>query len=47
MMNNYKIFIVNSFYDEASKQQINLIANNLGCDFLNIEKPCKKKFEKC
>lgn len=34
---NYKIIIINSFYDEESKIQFEKIAREYNCDFLNIE----------
>lgn len=33
----FKILIVNSFYDEMTKNRINKIANKYGCDFINVE----------
>lgn len=36
-VNNYKIIIVNSFYDEASRKIAEKIALDNYCDFLNIE----------
>lgn len=36
-VNNAKIVIVNSFFDEISKKEINEHAVKLGCDFLNVE----------
>lgn len=36
-VNNYKIIIVNSYYDEKSKIEFEKIAFENNCDFLNIE----------
>lgn len=33
----FKILIVNSFYDEITKNEINKIANKYRCDFINVE----------
>lgn len=34
---NYKIVIVNSFYDDVSMEKIQIIASRYNCDFYNIE----------
>lgn len=35
-VNNYKIIIVNGYYDDATKNDFMEIANKYNCDFLNI-----------
>lgn len=34
---DYKVIVVNSFYDEKTKTEIETIAAKHGCDFLNVE----------
>ena len=34
---NYKVVVVNAYYDDASMQNIEAISKKHGCDFLNIE----------
>lgn len=36
-VNDAKVVIVNSFFDEKSKQEINECAISYGCDFVNVE----------
>lgn len=36
-VNNYRVVIVNSYYDDESKASIEIIAKNNNCDFINVE----------